>query len=162
MAVEVTGVDHVYVAVGDLVRSEAFYDAVMRLLGFRKGTTPIAGERHLHYFNPVTQYTIRAARSPTGHDPYAPGLHHLCLRVPSREAVDAVARGLAALGIEVTEPKLYPEYAADYYAVFFSDPDGIRLEVIAHRAMRSLIRDRWSELTEFEDPLTKAGLIRPR
>ena len=44
MAIDVTGIDHLYVAVADVARSEAFYDPVMKLLGFRKGTTPIAGE----------------------------------------------------------------------------------------------------------------------
>jgi glyoxylase I family protein len=157
--IEVTGVDHVYIAVRDLGRSEAFYDSIMKLLGFRKGTTPIGGERHLHYFNPVTQYTIRAA-SPSArqHDPYSPGLHHICFRVQSPTEVDRAAEGLRALGVEATPPAFYPEYAPDYYATFFSDPDGIRLEIVAHRRLRSLIRDHWSELTEFEDPLRKAGL----
>lgn len=158
MPFEVTGVDHVYVAVTDMARAEAFYDGVMQLLGFRKGTTPINDERHLHYFNQVTQYTIRPAGA-GGHDPYRPGLHHLCFRVASQAAVDGVARGLRSLGIAATEPGLYPEYAPDYYATFFSDPDGIRLEVVAHRRLRSLIRDHWHELTEFEDPLRKAGLL---
>lgn len=158
MSIEVTAIDHVYVSVADIDRSERFYDDVMRLLGFKKGTAPIAGERHLHYFNPVTQYTIRPAKRPIAHDPYAPGLHHLCFRVPTRDDVSAAATGLRALGIEATEPALFPEYAPDYWATFFADPDGLRLEVVAHRRARSLIRDRWTELTEFEDPLTKAGL----
>ena len=38
MQLEVSGIDHVYVSVTDLARSMAFYDPVMRLLGFRKGT----------------------------------------------------------------------------------------------------------------------------
>jgi catechol 2,3-dioxygenase-like lactoylglutathione lyase family enzyme len=160
MALEVTAVDHIYVAVTDIDRSERFYDAVMKVLGFRKGTTPIANQRHLHYFNPVTQYTIRPARTGTPpHDPYTAGLHHLCFRVASPADVEAAARALRQGGIEATEPRLYPEYAPDYYATFFSDPDGIRLEVVAHRRLRSLVRDRWHELTEFEDPLTKAGLL---
>ena len=29
----------------------------------------------------------------------------------------------------IDPPKLYPQYAPDYYAVFFRDPDGIKLEV---------------------------------
>lgn len=157
---EVTAVDHIYVAVTDMDRSERFYDTVMKLLGFRKGTTPINNERHLHYFNPVTQYTIRPARSGApAHDPYSPGLHHVCFRVPSRADVDATAQALRAAGVAASDPKLYPEYADDYYATFFSDPDGIRLEVVAHRRLRSLVRDKWHELTEFEDPLTKAGLV---
>jgi len=159
MAIEVTGVDHIYVAVSDLARAERFYDTIFRLLGFRKGTKPIGGERHLHYFNPVTQYTIRPAIGAGVHDPYSPGLHHLCFRVESPSQVDEAARELRALGVEATEPRTYPEYAADYYATFFSDPDGIRLEIVAHRKMRSLIRDHWDELTEFEDPLTKAGIV---
>jgi glyoxylase I family protein len=157
--IDVTGVDHIYVAVADLERSERFYDAVMKVLGFRKGTAPVAGERHLHYFNRVTQYTIRPAKHAATHDPYSPGLHHVCLRVGDDVAVDAAARALRAIGVDASDPKLYPEYAPDYYATFFSDPDGIRLEIVALRRMRSLIRDRWGELTEFEDPLTKAGLI---
>jgi len=159
MSIEVTALDHVYVAVSDLDRSERFYDDVMKLLGFKKGTTPIAGERHLHYFNPATQYTIRPARSGTVHDPYAPGLHHLCFRVPTRGDVNDAAAGLRELGIETSEPAFYPGYAADYWATFFTDPDGLRLEIVAHRRARSLIRDHWTELTEFEDPLTKAGLL---
>lgn len=157
---DVTAVDHVYVTVADLPRSERFYDAVMRVLGFRKGTTPIAGERHLHYFNPVTQYTIRPARPGAGpHDPYRPGLHHVCFRVASQADVDAAAQALRGLGVAATDPRLYPEYAPDYYATFFADPDGVRLEIVAHCRLRSLIRDHWDRLTEFEDPLTKAGLL---
>ena len=160
MPIEVTAIDHVYLAVTDLSRSEAFYDAIMKLLGFRKGTKPIGGERHLHYFNPVTQYTIRPAKpSAREHDPYQPGLHHICFRVQSQTEVDAAAKGLREVGVEVTVPRFYPDYAPDYYATFFSDPDGIRLEIVAHRRLRSLIRDHWPELTEFEDPLTKAGLL---
>ena len=160
MAIEVTGVDHIYVAVSELARSERFYDSVFKALGFRKGTKPIAGERHLHYFNRVTQYTIRAAKTPGAiHDAYSPGLHHLCFRVSTTAEVDEAARELLALGVDASEPQTYPEYAADYYATFFSDPDGIRLEIVAHRRMRSLVRDRWDELTEFEDPITKAHIV---
>src|SRR5262249_23305191 len=151
----VSAVDHIYVAVRDLARSEAFYDGVMRLLGFKKGTSPIAGDRHVHYFNPATQYTIRPAKNAAAHDPYRPGLHHLCFRVETPAEVDDAAAALAALGIDATPPALYPEYADDYYATFFTDPDGIRLEVVSLRHRRTLIRERWAELTEFEDPLQK-------
>ena len=155
----VTTIDHVYVAVRAMAVAEPFYDTVMRLLGFRKGTAPIGGEPHAHYFNQVTQYTIRPAkRASAPHDPYAPGLHHLCFRVATQADVDTAARELGALGIAASAPRLYPEYAADYYATFFEEPDGIRLEIVAHRRMRSIVRDHWDELTEFENPVSKAGL----
>jgi glyoxylase I family protein len=158
MTLEVTAIDHIYVAVTDLPRSIAFYDPLMKALGFRKGTKPIAGEQHVHYFNRVTQYSLRPARGSRTHDPYSPGLHHLCLRLPSREQVDAAVREIRALGIVVSEPQLYPQYADDYYAAFFSDPDGIRLELVAMRRLRELVRDHWDQLTEFENPVAKAGL----
>ncbi|HYC01000.1 MAG TPA: VOC family protein [Candidatus Limnocylindrales bacterium] len=162
MSIEVTAVDHVYVTVTDLDRSERFYDGVMRLLGFRKGIFAIGGEPHFHYFNKVTQYSIRPSRSGPPHDPYRPGLHHYCFRVASRAEVDAAAAGLRALGIDASEPALYPQYAEDYYATFFEDPDGIRLEIVAHRRMRTLVVEHWEELTEFENPVQKAGLARAR
>jgi catechol 2,3-dioxygenase-like lactoylglutathione lyase family enzyme len=158
MTLEVTAVDHIYVAVSDLSRAVAFYDPLMKLLGFRKGTKPIAGEPHVHYFNRVTQYSLRPARGARGHDPYSPGLHHLCFRLPDREQVDMAAREIRGLGIEVSEPRLYPEYADDYYGTSFVDPDGIRLELVAMRRLRQLVRDHWDQLTEFENPVAKAGL----
>jgi hypothetical protein len=67
---------------------------------------------------------------------------------------------LNTLGISATEPRYYPEYSDDYYATFFCDPDGIRLEIVAMRKLRRLIRDHWDKLTEFEDPVAKAGLLK--
>ena len=63
MRVEVTALDHIYMAVRDLEKSEAFYDPLMRFLDFRKGTSTVAGEPHVHYYNRVVHYTLRPARS---------------------------------------------------------------------------------------------------
>jgi catechol 2,3-dioxygenase-like lactoylglutathione lyase family enzyme len=42
---EVTGIDHIYITVTDLVRSEEFYDkALMKLLGFRKNKFSLGGD----------------------------------------------------------------------------------------------------------------------
>jgi glyoxylase I family protein len=160
MHVDVIALDHIYITVRDLSVSEPFYDSVMKLLDFKKGTVAVAGEPHIHYYNRVLQYTIRPARNQTQHDPYAAGLHHICLRVQSASDVDAAARGLRALGISTSQPKGYPQYDRDYYATFFEDPDGIRLEIVAEVDRRRLIREHWDELTEFEDPLSKGGLWR--
>ena len=50
MPVEVFGIDHVYLTVRDLARSEAFYDRVMPVLGYRKSRSTIAGDPHVHFF----------------------------------------------------------------------------------------------------------------
>ena len=154
MAIEVTGIDHLYISVRDLAVSEAFYDRAMRLLGFRKRVRDIAGEPHVHYFNRVLQYTLRPARAGRAAEPYAVGsLHHLCFQVPDRAAVDEAQRGLRELGIEATEPRLYPDYRPDYYASFFADPDGVRLEVVCDTSGRQLVRERWDELDGFVNPV---------
>jgi catechol 2,3-dioxygenase-like lactoylglutathione lyase family enzyme len=63
------------------------------------------------------------------HDRYSPGLHHLALRATSREDVDQLHAKLKAFGAEILDaPDEYPEYGAGYYAVFFADRDGLKLE----------------------------------
>jgi hypothetical protein len=74
-------------------------------------------------------------------------------------AVDEATQGLRKLGILISEPRLYPEYGADYYAVYFKDPDGIELEIVCRTHLRNIIRDNWQKLDHFENPLSKAGLI---
>jgi glyoxylase I family protein len=142
--VEVIGLDHAYLTVSDLARATRFYDAVLGALDFERAGEPIAGEPHAHYWNRALQLSIRPARAAAArHDPYAPGLHHLCLQVRDRAAVDASYAKLRALGVAASEPRLYPEYNPDYYATFFSDPDGIRLEIVARKAKRDEIVAGW-------------------
>src|SRR6185369_8779832 len=144
MTVEVLGIDHVYLAVRDLEVSRRYYDVVMRILGFRSGRFEIGGEPHASYYNRHFGFVLRPARSAQPHDPYASGLHHFCFRVETADDVRAVADALRREGLEVTEPKLYPQYADDYLAAFFDDPDGIRLEVTNYRSERRERHDHWT------------------
>lgn len=145
--IEVTGIDHVYVTVSALSVSERFYDAVMiQSLGFRKKTFALANDPHIHYFNRHFGLVLRPAHIRRVHEPYAPGLHHFCFRVDSASDVERIAKGLQALGIAATDPKLYPEYAPDYMATFISDPDGLRLEVTNYRQERRQLHDLWDAI----------------
>jgi glyoxylase I family protein len=141
---EVTGIDHIYIAVRDLARSEAFYDRVMGILGFRKNAFHLNGEPHVQYYNRHFGYVLRPARSTSAHDAYAPGLHHFCLRVETPADVARVAAELQAAGIDASAPALHAEYAPDYHATFFQDPDGIRLEVTNYREERRRRHDEWN------------------
>ena len=145
MPVEVIGIDHVYLTVRELARSTRFYDGVMRVLGYKKLEAPIGGDPHVHYYNRQFGFSLRPARSGGAHDPYAPGLHHFCFRVLDERAVDRVAHELGELGVSATPPRLYPEYSADYYATFFEDPDGIRLEVTNFREIRRRRMHAWDD-----------------
>lgn len=56
-----------------------------------------------------------------------------------------MAKRFLELGIEITAPRLYPEYAPDYHAFFFSDPDGARLEITNFRAERRTRMEHWDD-----------------
>lgn len=141
---EAIGIDHIYITVSDLQRSETFYDHVLfEALGFRKNKFTLGGDSHIQYFNRHFSFVLRPARGSNGHDPYAPGLHHFCLRVESVADVVAVANQLRAAGIEASEAERHGEYAADYWATFFTDPDGVRLEVTNYREERRHRHDHW-------------------
>ena len=141
---DVIGIDHIYISVTDLQRSEFFYDKVLQeTLGFRKNKFALGGDPHVQYFNRHFGYVLRPIRAVIHHDSYTAGLHHFCLRVQSVADVVSVANQLRASGIEASEPKLYPEYAYDYWATFFSDPDGVRLEVTNYRQERQDRHDQW-------------------
>ncbi|MFF0445308.1 VOC family protein [Streptomyces sp. NPDC004609] len=62
----------------------------------------------------------------------SPGLHHLSFQVESIEAVEATAEVLRGLGAEFTYDGVVPHgEAGTSGGIFFTDPDGIRLEIYA-------------------------------
>lgn len=141
---EVIGIDHIYITVSDLQHSESFYDQVLLVaLGFRKSKFSLDDEPHVQYFNRYFGYVLRPSRSSNKRDCYAPGLHHFCFRVESVDDVVAVANQLRAAGVKTSEARHYPEYAPDYWATYFTDPDGIRLEVTNYRQERRDRHDNW-------------------
>jgi len=144
---EVIGIDHIYIAVSSLEDSERFYDVVlMELMGFRKNKLKLDGDLHVQYYNRHFGYVIRSAKTKTQDNDLVPGLHHICLRVESIKEVDEVSIQLRKAGIVASESKCYPEYAPDYWALYFKDPDGIQLEVTNYRQERRDRNEKWELL----------------
>lgn len=144
---DVIGLDHLYLTVSDLARAERWYDRVLGdVLGFRKNRFALGGDPHVQFYNRQFGIVLRPARIAAAHDPYAPGLHHLCLRVDTVADVQAAAAALQAAGIAASDAAPHAEYAPDYWATFFSDPDGIRLEVTNYRQERRDRHDHWDDL----------------
>jgi catechol 2,3-dioxygenase-like lactoylglutathione lyase family enzyme len=136
------GIGHVDLVCRDLDRSLAFYAAVFGPLGLEEPVR-FAGERgeQIHYLRFPSADSgsigLRQAQEEQAFELYAPGFHHLALAVESRADVDAVhANVIAANGSVLHAPRLWPEYHPGYYATFFLDPDGFRLEVAASRDAR--------------------------
>ncbi|MHB8742168.1 MAG: VOC family protein [Sulfuricaulis sp.] len=105
----------------------------------------VIGIDHIYVTVSHFGYVLRPARSMNAHDPYSPGLHHLCLRVESETDVSESVRRLKEQNISVSEPKRYPEHAPDYLAVFLTDPDGLRLEITNYRQERRQRHDHWED-----------------
>lgn len=142
--VEVLGLEHIYLTVSSPAVSEAFYDTLLvDVLGFRKSKFALGDEPHINYYNRHFGLVLRPARSATPHDNYAPGLHHLCLRVSTEDDVRRAWSALHERGIEASPVKCYAQYAEDYYATFLNDPDGIRLELSNFRKERQERFHNW-------------------
>jgi catechol 2,3-dioxygenase-like lactoylglutathione lyase family enzyme len=121
-------IHHIDLTVSDPDRSTAFYDRVLPLIGFRRSEAVPEGPI---WAGAQLEVGLVAARASRGHDRFAPGLHHVAFTAPTRGAVDALHERLVALGVEILDPPAdYPRYAPGYYAVFFADPDGIKLEYV--------------------------------
>ncbi len=130
--VTIHGIDHIYLSVGEVEKSLAFYDRLMPFLGLAKLSRrmKVAVAAYESRAVRLTVYLTAAKGGPTPVDRYAPGLHHLSFEVGSRAEVDIVHDELLAMGAAILDPPAdYPHYRETFYAVFFTDPDGIKLEV---------------------------------
>lgn len=134
-------IDHLDIVVSDLERSLRFYRELLKPLGWI-GAVPQVGERGepIHYLwgpNMRSSLGIRQAQSPSDqpYDRYGVGVHHIAFHARSRRRVNERAQWLRENGHELeSQPQRY-RYTPGYYAVFFYDPDGLKLEIVS--------RPRW-------------------
>jgi len=127
--VQVLGVDHVVIRVSNYDRSKRFYGRLFSFLGFEVigGFAEMTGWR-----NGKTAFWIsaceQAAQAKRRREDDV-GLHHYAFEVACRTEVDEVEAFLAANDVDIVDP--VGEYYDDYYAVYFLDPDGIKLECMS-------------------------------
>ncbi|MGH6613065.1 VOC family protein [Sphingomonas sp.] len=128
------GFHHIDLNVSDLTAAKAVYGPVLEFLGYTQVKDSNGCEWDLTIDGRGASLGLRPcdpALSGHRHERYAPGLHHLAWRADSRADLDALHQLLVARGITVLDPPAhYPQYSGDYYAVFFEDPDGMKLEVV--------------------------------
>jgi catechol 2,3-dioxygenase-like lactoylglutathione lyase family enzyme len=125
---------HLQINVGDPALSIPFW---RDLLGYLEYRAIMATHDVLGMTNGGMDFWIIATpaeRRARGFHRKNVGINHVAFRVDSRQAVDTFhheflgARRIAPL---YEGPREYPEYAPGYYAVFFEDPDRLKIE-IAH------------------------------
>jgi glyoxylase I family protein len=125
---------HVDLTVADFRRSKAFYGEVMPLMGFERLPKEFGAVAWWGASILAIQPASPAERDRL-HSRHTPGLHHLAFRAPSRDAVDRLYAALLELGVTILDPPADYPYSAGYYAVFFADPDGIKLEYVHSPAL---------------------------
>lgn len=126
-------VHHVDLVVASIERSLPFYRELLAPLGWYR-VSQVEGERGETIFyleGGGCAVGLREAQSERGpYDRYSLGLHHLAFEAPSRAVVDERADWLRSTGALLeSEPQEYT-YSPGYYAVFFYDPDGLKLEIV--------------------------------
>jgi glyoxylase I family protein len=128
---------HADLVVSSLERSLPFYRGLMETLGGLE-ESEVEGERGetIHYLSVSGRRCavgIREKQSddhPVPYDRYNVGLHHVALNASSREVVDAVSAWLHEAGAPIESAPREYDYSPGYYAVFFHDPDWLKLEVV--------------------------------
>jgi catechol 2,3-dioxygenase-like lactoylglutathione lyase family enzyme len=130
-----TGVHHVDLVVSSIERSLPFYSELLGPLGFHR-VGEVEGERGetIWYLSgPGTSIGLREAQSesePESYDRYRVGIHHIAFEAESRAMVDDRAAWVRTQAVDLeSEPQEYA-YQPGYYAVFFYDPDGLKLEIV--------------------------------
>jgi catechol 2,3-dioxygenase-like lactoylglutathione lyase family enzyme len=123
----VIGIDHLVISVGDFKRSKAFYGKVLGFLGFKLESSypDMAG-----WSNGKTLFWIAAADTKGKKHKYRKGdigFHHYAFELASRKDVDDLGAFLAKNRMNVVDPP-GEYYGRSYYAVYFTDPDGMKLE----------------------------------
>ena len=125
-ACKVVGIDHISIRVSNYEKSKAFYGRLFDFLGFE-----ISDEypSTIGWTNGKTRYWIGAADTQGRKRKLRigdVGLHHYAFELRNRKDVDALQDFVVELGAKIVDPA--GEYYDDYYAVFFLDPDGMKLE----------------------------------
>jgi catechol 2,3-dioxygenase-like lactoylglutathione lyase family enzyme len=123
----VVGIDHLTIRVSDYEKSKQFYGKLFDFLGFRVSEEY---QDAIGWSNGNTLFWIGpadAAGMQHRHRTGDVGFHHYAFRLRSRKDVDELQAFLKdELHATIVDPA--GEYYDDYYAVFFLDPDGLKLE----------------------------------
>jgi catechol 2,3-dioxygenase-like lactoylglutathione lyase family enzyme len=128
----VVGIDHLVLSVGDFARSRAFYDKLLRFLGFKLkyDHADMAG-----WSNGKTLFWIAQADARGRKRKYRKGdigFHHYAFELSSRRDVDELGAFLVKNDVNVVDPP-GEYYDRSYYAVYFTDPDGMKLEGMVYK-----------------------------
>jgi len=122
----IRNVDHLVVSVSNFERSKRFYSELFRFLGMK---VMDEYDDAIGWKNGGSRFWIFQADAKgrgRRHRIGDVGFHHYAFSLCSRKDVDDLQAFLKKLGAKIVDPA--GEYYDNYYAVYFLDPDGLKLE----------------------------------
>jgi catechol 2,3-dioxygenase-like lactoylglutathione lyase family enzyme len=125
---------HVELYVSNLEQSAAFWGWLLQRLGWAPYQHWAQGRswRHDATYIVLVQVAERF-RSPPYHR-CRTGLNHLAFHAASRATIDDLTRALRERGTKILYEDRHPFAGGpDHYAVYFEDPERIKVEVVAPR-----------------------------
>lgn len=130
VAIKALQTGHVGLNVTDLDRSLPFYQ---RVFGFEVQAEGKEEDRRWAFLGRDGRLVLTLwQQSDSAFPTRSAGLHHLSFQVESIDEVKAAERVLRELGAELVHDGVVPHgEGASSGGVFFTDPDGIRLEIYA-------------------------------
>ena len=129
-------ISHISLAVSDLERSATFYDRVFEFIGFKRVEVPESTQQAMKtrlkaWVGPGYSISIRPSKGEFAHrrhDRNAPGFNHMAFTADDRSDVEKLYELLKKMRATVLDaPAEYP-YSPGYFAVYFTDPDGLKFE----------------------------------
>lgn len=126
-------IHHLDLTVSDPETSAPFYECVLGHMGYRRTRTYDTGIDFDKGPGPegFASVGLVQAKQPLTHNRFRPGLHHVAWTALSRNDIDALHEKLINISATILDaPADYPEYGKGYYALFFLDPDGLKLEYV--------------------------------
>ncbi|MBI2592903.1 MAG: VOC family protein [Candidatus Colwellbacteria bacterium] len=125
--------NHISFHVSDFKKSLSFYNELSKYFGWGK----IYEDKWVCGWKCQTAeiWIVRTLKkySKAGFHRKRVGLNHIAFRVPTEKAVDIFHKTFLKkqrISVLYGGPKEYPQYGKGYYAVYFEDPDRIKLEVV--------------------------------
>jgi catechol 2,3-dioxygenase-like lactoylglutathione lyase family enzyme len=115
--------------------AKRFYEWLMPKIGYPKMTAYAEGarKRGTGWSNGHGAVCVQEAERPFRADEFhrhRVGLCELAFTADSRAQIDRLATEIEQHGGKITNPPREYDYSAGYYALFFTDPDGIKLELV--------------------------------
>jgi catechol 2,3-dioxygenase-like lactoylglutathione lyase family enzyme len=119
--------DHIDLRVKNRARAQAFYAELLPAIGF---TRDESGDRWGAFEAPTATGEASEFFGFTEDPQHRPNESRIAFWADTRAEVDRIAKAVQKAGGQNIEgPQIWTEYTPGYYAVFFEDPDGNKLEV---------------------------------